>query len=83
MPTANGLRIPAAEIEKLVCARLAERLDDPVALIEQINPGRPLPDSISNIIAICRDTVAVLRGADHLAIAGLIASARPTDHSPA
>ncbi len=28
---------------------------------------------ISNIIAICRDTVAVLRGSDHLAIAGLIA----------
>ncbi|WP_244412817.1 recombinase family protein [Ancylobacter novellus] len=71
---ANGLRIPAAEIEQLVCARLAERLDDPVALIEQINPGLSLPDSISNIIAICRDTVAVLRGADHPAIAQLIAS---------
>ncbi len=53
---ANGLRIPAPEIEQLVCARLAERLDDPVALIEQINLGHPLPDSITSTMAICRNT---------------------------
>ena len=71
---ADGMRIPAAEIEKLVCARLAEWLDDPVALMVQINPGLSLPDSISNIIAICRDTAVVLQGSDLNAIAGLIAT---------
>lgn len=71
---ANGLRIPAAEIEQLVCARLALLFDDPVALMEQINPGHPLPDSIGNIIAICRDTAVVLRGSDLNAIAGVIAT---------
>ncbi|CAA0112767.1 Uncharacterised protein [Starkeya nomas] len=71
---ADGLRIPAAEIEKLICDRLAERLDDPVALIEQVNPGHPLSDSISNIITICRDTAGMLRGSDLNAIAGLIAT---------
>jgi DNA invertase Pin-like site-specific DNA recombinase len=70
---ADGMRIPAAEIEKLVCDRLALLFDDPVALMEQINPGHPLPDSITSTMAICRNTAGVLRGADHLAIAQLIA----------
>ncbi len=39
--------------------------DDPVALMEQINPGYPLPDSITSTIAICRNTAGILRGADH------------------
>jgi DNA invertase Pin-like site-specific DNA recombinase len=71
---ADGLRIPAPEIEKLICDRLALLFDDPVALMEQINPGYPLPDSITSTIAICRNTAGILRGADHPAIAPLIAS---------
>lgn len=71
---ADAIRIPAGEIEQLVCIRLAERLDDPVTLIEQINPDHPLPEGVSNMIAICRDTAVVLRGSDLNAIAGLIAT---------
>jgi len=68
---ANGMRLPAAEIEKLVCAQLAERLDDPIVLIEQLNPG-VVPDHITKILAVCRNAAGMLRGADHTAIASLI-----------
>jgi hypothetical protein len=39
--------------------------------MEQINPGHPLPDSITSTMAICRDTAGILRGSDLNAIAGL------------
>ncbi|HEY9213264.1 MAG TPA: recombinase family protein, partial [Ancylobacter sp.] len=68
---ANGMRLPAAEIEKLVCAQLAERLDDPITLIEQLKPGI-VPDHITKILAVCRNTAGTLRGPDHTAIARLI-----------
>lgn len=67
----DGLRIPAGEIEKLVCARLAALFDDPMALMEQLALAAPSPNSIPTIVAACRETARDLRAPDHTAIADL------------
>jgi len=66
------MRIPAAEIEKLVCDRLAVLFDDPVALVGQVHPGAALPECFTQLMAICRNTAGSLRSPDQTTIAGLI-----------
>jgi site-specific DNA recombinase len=69
---AAGMRIPAIEIEKLVCDRLAVLLDDPIAIIGQIHSGAALPEHLTPVMAICRESADRLRGSDPVAIASLI-----------
>jgi len=68
----DGLRIPALEIEKLVCARLATLFDNPMALMEQLSLPAPKPNFIPTVVAGCRAMARDLRSPDHTVIADLI-----------
>ncbi|MGC4025223.1 MAG: recombinase family protein [Mesorhizobium sp.] len=68
----NGMRIPAPEIEALVCARLAELFDDPIALMERASITCPDPDVTAKAVAMAYTIAQTLRSTDPVVLARLI-----------
>lgn len=69
---ADGMRIPAKEIEAAVVNRLAESLDDPLALISSI--GIPLEvDDIRSNMAKAEKLASDVRNRDYAVVRGIIA----------
>ena len=69
--SATGLRVPAREIEKLVAARLAELVDDPIELIATAWLDVP-PAKLQQLHSRCDDLANELRGSFREAIAALV-----------
>jgi hypothetical protein len=67
----NGMRIPAPEIEALVCENLQKLFDDPVGLIEQIAGPTAASGSVMPALSAARTIAEALRGSDTAAVAHL------------
>jgi site-specific DNA recombinase len=72
--SSQGLRLPAAEIEALVCAKLAELFGEPVALIERIAEPGEAPNIDARLLSEAQRLAEMLRGDDWTGIAGLLAT---------
>ena len=68
----DGMRIPAAEIETLVCTKLAELFDDPIGLIEKIAASAASPSTTAKAVSEACAIVKTLRGSDTTSITRLI-----------
>ncbi|RDE09934.1 recombinase family protein [Pelagibacterium lacus] len=60
----SGIRIPAPEIESLVCTRLAELFDDPFNLVEGMAVPDMAPDTIAKAVAEAKILAGMLRSSD-------------------
>jgi DNA invertase Pin-like site-specific DNA recombinase len=70
--SSSSMRIPAREIEALVCSRIAELFDNPVALIQKIAGSALAPDATAHAISTSQNLAATLRSSDPEPIGGLI-----------
>lgn len=68
----NGMRIPAPEIEALVCRTLAETFDDPFALIERMKGAAEALASTLETLSAARAIAATSRNSDPAAKADLV-----------
>lgn len=68
----DGMRIPAPEIETLVCTKLAELFDDPIMLVERTTTPSAAPDVLTKAIAETRTVAETLRGSNPTTIIPLI-----------
>jgi DNA invertase Pin-like site-specific DNA recombinase len=71
---AKGMRIPAQEVERLICGKLAELLADPVALVGNASAGSLSSDAMADLIAKARILASSLDGKDESAAARTVAS---------
>ncbi len=73
----RGMRIPAREIETAVAERVAEALDDPLALLASAGIA-PAPDEIRTAMASAQKLAAAARKKDRQLIRGLVTQVRVT-----
>ena len=73
----GGMRIPAREIETAVAERVAEALDDPLALLASAGIA-PAPDEIRTAMASAQKLAAAARKKDRQLIRGLVTQVRVT-----
>jgi site-specific DNA recombinase len=70
----QGLRLPAPDIEALVCAKLTELFGEPVALIGRIADPGEAPNIDARLLSEAQRVADMLRGDDWTGIADLVAT---------